>query len=514
MRVLRQPSNCAGLLLLVLAMTQQVEATPASDNEWEVLWVEKSYNVFQHAKRREYCPQDGWSLCPPSVNGGCCPDGFACESAACHATTGGAAPCPNSPGYYSCPITAGPGGCCKLGTVCGSGVCIPPPDGPAVSCPADSFACPASLGGGCCRTGQNCGHGICFYATPKTDQVTEGVTTTDSRGRETVTVVTRTTTYTEGPITTGSSSLGATTIPQFFPSTVSKIEAQETDDSSSGATGLSSGALGGIVAGVIVLLVSIIGAATFIILRLKRAERAAKAAEAAAESKRESSNSRSRSHKPGFGQPSVSEIDTVTDIDSQQFPIMGHSPRPRTRTLSSVAGGASRSTPNFTISGTSSPPPLGIFNYVPSEFSDGRQSSLDSYGQRDNNNNSRVSHRISADADQYLQYGHSRHPSETSELEGPHGTSELETLDAEAEARRRSGSATRAGIKPQARWSGDSSGPARGRGDSNAPAASLDTVNEIHELHGHYGPPDAVSGQTAARLDKGHSSSSGNDYYD
>jgi hypothetical protein len=349
-----------------------------------------------------------------------------------------------------------------------------------------------------------CGSGICYDTTPRTEQVTTRITTTDSRGHTTVTVATGTTVLIDGP-NTSATDAGAAVIQQFVPSTVSKQPAIHTNDSGGGGGGggLSSGALGGIVAGVIVLLVAIVVAATFIVMRLKKAEKAAtKAAEIAAESRHES-NSQPRSHKPGFGQPSVSEIGSTTDIDpSNQFPIMRPSPRPRT--LSNPSLSNDRSTPNFATSGTSSPPPIwgAPFNYAPSEGSDGCQS-IDSYALRDNNI-SRQSQRISMDS-HAPPYGHSRHPSDTSELEGPHGVSELDTYgNAEAESRRRSNSAPRP-VKANVRRTSD---PSRNRGDSNAAAGSLGTVNEIHELHGHYGPIDAVTGQTAERLNRGPSSSS------
>ncbi|KAI0395671.1 hypothetical protein F5Y17DRAFT_182885 [Xylariaceae sp. FL0594] len=333
-----------------------------------------------------------------------------------------------------------------------------------------------------------CGVGICHSTSPRTELVTAVMTTTDSRGHTTVTVATSTTILVDGPNTSSTAS-GVSAVAQFVPSTVSKLPAIHTSDGGSGG-GLSSGALGGIVAGVIVLLVAVIAAAVLIVMRLKNAERAAKAAEVAAESRHESSNGRSRSRKTGFGQPSVSEIDSATDIDpSHQFPIMR--PSPRTLTLSTPSLSNDRSTPNFLNSGTSSPPIWGVpfsSNYVPSEASDGRQSSLDSYAHRDFNNVSRLSERVSLDSHgptPTAAYGHSRQPSDTSELEGPHGVSELETYD---ESRRRSNSATRP-AKAHVRLTSD---PSRNRGDSNAAAVvagSLGTVNEMHELHGHYGPP-------------------------
>lgn len=113
MRTFRQCSNCVGLLMLALTMTQRVESTAADSGEWEVLWIEKSVNVLKHVKRKEVCAVADWSLCPASVGGGCCPGGFACDTASCHATTGGSTTCNGHVGYYSCPLTAGPGKFCK-----------------------------------------------------------------------------------------------------------------------------------------------------------------------------------------------------------------------------------------------------------------------------------------------------------------------------------------------------------------------------------------------------------------
>ncbi|KAI3323957.1 hypothetical protein HD806DRAFT_79379 [Xylariaceae sp. AK1471] len=375
-----------------------------------------------------------------------------------------------------------------------------------MSCPASYSNCPVSLGGGCCKNGMACGSGIC-YDTPKTLPVSETKTTTDSRGHATITVVTSMAVITEGLDPT-SGSAAPSKITQLIPSTVAKMDSIQTNESGGGHGGLSSGALGGIVAGVIVILVVIVVAATFIVLRLKKAEKAAKLAEAVAESKRGSSNSPPRSHKAGFGQPSVSEITTATDVDPvNQFPIMRPSPDSRSRSATVVTGERSPShTPNFTNSGASSPPIWGMpFNYVPSEGSDGRQSSLDSYPHHDNSNsNSRMSQRVSVDS--YGLHGHSRQTSDTSELEEQHGVSELDTAEKnEAESRRRSNSATRP-VKGHVRRNSDLSVQSRSRGDSNAATGALGTVSEIYELHGHYGPLHTASGQTAARLGRGPSS--------
>ncbi|KAI0450403.1 hypothetical protein F5B21DRAFT_438163 [Xylaria acuta] len=393
--------------------------------------------------------------------------------------------------------------CCPVGFVCNdSGGCVAPPgESMSQSCQPNWFGCAASLGGGCCRDGWVCGTGVCYNTTPKTLPVSETKTTTDSRGRTTTTVVTSLTVITDLP-NTSSGSPTVVEIPQLIPSTVAKVDAIQTSDSSGGGGGLSSGALGGIVTGAIVILVAIVVAAVFIVLRLKKAERAARDAEKAAESRRES-GSEPRSQKSGFGQPTVSEIDSTTDVDPlHRFPIMLPSPHMRSRSATSVTADSSPSrTPNFTTSSTSSPPLWDTsFNYPASVASDGRQSSLDSYPRHDNGA-VRMSQTVSIDTQ--APYGHSRQPSDTSELEGPHGVSEIYTTENnEAESRRRSNSITRPG-KAHSRRNSDVSGQNRARGDSNAAAGALGTVNEILELHGHYGPPHTAAGQTATSPDRG-----------
>ncbi|KAI0537721.1 hypothetical protein GGR58DRAFT_513596 [Xylaria digitata] len=376
--------------------------------------------------------------------------------------------------------------CCPVGFICNDHEGCDPPPGVSVprSCPASFFGCPVSLGGGCCRSGFECGSGICYDGTPKTGTISETKTTTDSKGHTTITVVTGTTTYTDGPNTSTGSPV-VSEVPQLIPSTVAKISAVQTSDSNEGHGGLSSGALGGIVTGVIVILVAVVVAATFIVLRLKKAERAARDAEKAAESRRGSSNSPPRSNKSAFGQTTISEIDSTTDIDPfHRFPIMLPSTHGRSRSATSVTADSLLSnTPNFIHSDTSSPPLWSTpFNYPPSEASD-------------DNIPVRMSQRMSMDSQGT--YRHGRHPSDTSELEEQHGKSELE-----AETPRRSDSITRP--KMHVRRNSDMSGQNRIRADSNSGA--LDTVNEIHELHGHYGPPHTAAGQTAATSDRGRSS--------
>lgn len=375
------------------------------------------------------------------------------------------------------------GNCCPVGKICNdSDGCEDPPDvSIAQSCPAGWIGCPASLRGGCCRSGQLCGIGVCYDGTPHTFQVSETKTTTDSKGHTTTTVVTSLSVITEGPL---SSSPAAAIIPQLVPSTVAKLDALQTNDSDDGGSGgLSSGALGGIITGVIVLLIAIVVAAVFIVLRLKKAERAAKDAEkAAVESKHDSSNSQSRSHKSGSAQVTISEIGSNAETyQSYGSRYMSLSPRSR-----SASAGSAPNTVNLIHSDTSSLPSswTKIFHYTPSEASD-------------DNAPTRMSQRVSVDS-QAGTCRHGRQPSDVSELEGIPSKAELEASEsAQADAQRQPNNITQS-TRP--RRNSDLSNQNRARSDSNT--RTLRTVDEIVELHGHYGSPDKLAGQTIASLSR------------
>ncbi|KAJ3560646.1 hypothetical protein NPX13_g9235 [Xylaria arbuscula] len=466
----RWPDNVG--ILAVTMLAQVASAYLEDDGEWEVHWVDKNPNPFRHAKRKSVCQLDGWLLCPSSVGGGCCPPNFECGTASCYATTSGPTSCHGKTGYYNCPLTLG-GNCCPVGLICNdSDGCENPPGVTTTqSCPASWVGCPASLGGGCCRSGQLCGQGVCYDGTPQTFQVSETKTTTDSKGHTTTTVVTSMSVITDGP---PSSSPVVVGVPQFVPSTVAKVDALQTNESGGGGTGgLSSGALGGIITGVIFLFIAVVVAATFIVLRLRRAE---KAADKAAESRRESEISQSRSHKPGFGQPTISEIDSTADTDPlRRTPNMLWSPRSR-----STSAGSPHSPFNVLYSDTSSK----LFGrFTPSITSD-------------DNGPPRRSQRGSVDSQGT--YRHTRQGSGVSELEGSPGKAELEASDgAQAGAQEHSNSITQ---PSRARTSSDPSSRNRARGDSNTRA--LDTVTEFAELHGYYGNTNTVAGQTNAILSR------------
>lgn len=53
-------------------------------------------------RRAEGVCATGLYLCPSSLNGGCCEDGYECASESCFATTRGAVTCGGHEGWYGC----------------------------------------------------------------------------------------------------------------------------------------------------------------------------------------------------------------------------------------------------------------------------------------------------------------------------------------------------------------------------------------------------------------------------
>ncbi|KAI8958881.1 hypothetical protein F5Y11DRAFT_26461 [Daldinia sp. FL1419] len=477
------------------------------DNRYQIHQLGKNHNLLRHPKREASCQQSGYTLCPASVNGGCCPEHYACAVSSCYATTAGPTSACGRSGYYNCPFTAGPGACCPVGWLCGSDVddCKPPAgESYTLSCPVSWFGCASSLGYGCCPDGMVCGKTTCYGTSLKTLPVSETITTTNAKGDTITTVVTSSSVISPGPDPSDTSSAAAAGVVKLIPSTVSKLPAIETSNSGSGngGDGLSQAQIGGIVGGAIGLLGIIIVIAAIILWRLKRAEKAAKAA---TKSRHGNSNGEPRSQKTGYGQFSISEVDG-TDVDSI---VRAQNAHFRARSDSSTVGDQSRSeTPNYYGSNASTTPPTwpGYFAQAPrSEASDGRQSSLDSYGAR---HDTGFFPRASVDSE--ASRTHARQRSNTSELDGSigaHGVSELDSPDALEAARRRSNSSSRPPPKVQVRRSSDPSGNSRGtRGEGATPTtAHLGTLAEISELHGYYGSPSLAVGQTAAKLNKKNS---------
>lgn len=392
------------------------------------------------------------------------------------------------------------GFCCPVGFICKQD-CVPASDGeiPAsFACPASYFGCPSTLGGGCCPDGMACGSATCYDTHPQTFTVSGPATTTNSRGDKITTTTTETTIITPGPETSTAAAASLIGVPKLIPSTVSKMPAIETGNSSSGDGGLTQAQIGGIVGGAIGLLAIIIIVAAVIMWQLKQTERYAREAE----SRRETSSGQPRSQKSGFGQPSISEVDG-TDVDSI---VRARATHNRTRSDSTTAGSR---TPDLWGSNASTTPPTWVgwsTRPLASNASDGRQSSMDSYGAH--HDNAAYPPRPSVESQGSRKPAHTRQWSDASELDGSaisaHGVSELDALDASDAARRRSNSSTRPPMA-QMRRTSDPSGKARAEGGAVA-ATPLGPLAEVNELHGYYGAPDLAVGQTAARLNHKNSS--------
>ncbi|KAI0384698.1 hypothetical protein F5Y04DRAFT_219629 [Hypomontagnella monticulosa] len=487
--------RCIGILVLGVLIQSTIAV---NDDGYKIHTLEKNYNLLRHPKRDPSCQQSGYSLCPASANGGCCPDGYGCAESYCTATTAGPTSACGKLNWYACPISAGPGSCCPVGFICGTDCYPASGDAASFACPTSHFGCPSSLGGGCCPDGLACGSATCYDTHPQTTTVTGLATTTNSQGDKITTATTETTVITPGP-GTSTAVAGLVGVPKLIPSTVSKMPAIETGNSNDGGGGLSQAAIGGIVGGAIGLLAIIIIIAAVIIWRLKRTERYAREA---AESRRNASSSEPRSQKSGFGQPCVSEVDG-TDVDSVMRARATHN---RNRSDSTTAGSR---TPDLWGSNASTTPPTWVgwsTRPPPSNASDGQRPSMESYGGGRYDNNIPYPPRPSVESQAPQKPMHTRQHSDVpSELDGStvgaHGISELDNPEASEAARRRSNSATR----PPLRRTSDPSGKSRGD-NGQVTATALGPLPEVSELHGHYGPADLACGQTAAKLNHKNSS--------
>lgn len=355
-------------------------------------------------------------------------------------------------------------------------------------CPPNYFQCPSSLQFGCCTNGMACGVNNCYSTNPSTAVVSVPQVTTDSDGHTVTSQILVTTTISPTSATATGGQPGA--VPKVVATTMSKIPAISTgQSSSSNSTGLSTAALGGIIAGVVVVLLAVILAAFIIVRRLRRTEKAVEA------SKRGSSNgqqttSSQNSHKPGLA-PTVTEVDI--DPLSQSSPSLRPS-HYRGGSDSSVTGRYSSPARSPPLSdGRSTPPAAWPGRYKPvfnGDYEGARHPSMESMGGQYG------TQRVSYDSQATYRPGRWSNASEVSgSADGAHGTSELDGI--ETTGRRRSSGTTRpAGSRRQ---STDSA--YRGRSESAAAGtlAPLEAVNETAELHGYYGPQDQQVGQTAAR---------------
>ncbi|KAB5585516.1 hypothetical protein GE09DRAFT_1048624 [Coniochaeta sp. 2T2.1] len=548
--------RCSPCVVLLLSAVLGREATATHVGKRHVDLVHKveklEARVTAYPKKRDasICPSS-YNLCPASMNGGCCPPRYGCETDACYATTAGTQTACDMTGYYNCGASAG-GGCCPEGYICGADSCTPPAGVSSVltSCPASYYLCPASMNYGCCKTGLGCATNACYVTTPSTTTFTLTATTTNAAGATVTTTRTATTIRTP----TAPASVPITSDPaavaKFIPTSVAKVAATSSPDSGSGGGGgLSKGALGGIIAGAIVILLVVVAAAFLVIRRLNRVADVVETAKAS------SSEDRSQSTQPRrpmaqYGHPSPSEVDG-----------MGYDPLMMTSTPGDSTAGTPHTlvVPGRNRSDSDSQPAVTPYNNVSAPPSDGpRHPSMDSnpagagyfdIPTRVHNVPGRMRNSVDSQGNvqtyplsQTTPHHHGRQWSNASELsagssDGQHGVGsplipaeldiaggfipELPSADAISPGdgggggRRHSGSSTttvggatspRPSLSNQRRHSASST---IGQGGLPSPAMMgnqpLDPVSESSEImHGHYGPRNGQVGQTAAGLDIEH----------
>lgn len=100
-------SSCA-VLLLCAVLGREVGASHAKRRDRDTIHrLEKAHVTAAPGKRdADLCPAD-YNLCPASLNGGCCPQRYGCETDSCYATTAGYASACGQVGYFACGADVG-----------------------------------------------------------------------------------------------------------------------------------------------------------------------------------------------------------------------------------------------------------------------------------------------------------------------------------------------------------------------------------------------------------------------
>lgn len=428
--------SCAPCAFLLLSAVFPRDAAAMFQGDGRREFVHKIYKVkviedflsedTQLKKRaKDQCPTS-YSLCPSSLGGDCCPDGYACAKKSCYATTAAVSTCAGSTGYYACPLSLG-GGCCQQGLVCGTSGCNKPAGATySQTCPTGYYLCPASASYGCCQSGMGCGISVCYNTSPSTSVI---VIATVTDGSATTITSTTIVTPTEGSADSSATDAGAAA--KVFPSTYEKAAATEgnsNNSTSDGKSGLTSGELGGIIGGAVALLLIVLAASFFIVKSLKRTERVV-------QSHRETtsgSGTRQTTEKKSTTDVSIVRIKpTPSEVDAMDYdPLMMSSslasPRrsnqqPQTVTGRSRSGSDALSQP----SGYSSSAAAARWN-TPSVDSDGGDSIARGYFELPprvhNHPGGRNPVRTSQDSSQYsyrhAYQDHGRQYSNASELSG------------------------------------------------------------------------------------------------
>ncbi|EJT71153.1 hypothetical protein GGTG_10413 [Gaeumannomyces tritici R3-111a-1] len=550
-------SALAAAAVLGALLPCAVDATLLRRERDMVHRIEKTHvtEVKELHKRALQCPV-GNRMCPESVGGACCPDSYACAKDHCFATTAGSGVVCGKQGYYACPASLA--GCCPQGYICQSAGCGIPAGATLATlpCPTDMISCPANLGGGCCRTGMGCGLNMCTSTDPKTFTFTKTETITENSRPTTKTTTVTTTSIPPEP--TGLPD-GTTNLPKLFVTQLDKIQPSEVPTGDSG--GLTTAQIGGIAGGVGGLLVAVLVATFLIIRRLKKTQQAVDESRRGSSAATRTNRSHKHMTQSSFGggiagypKPTPSQIDAMEydDLLQSNASTALQTPMQSTGAPASTIGGrvsseitpSSRPTPNPDGRHTSDyfDMPEAIRNGTSNPrhsvgMSTNFRSSIDSQGtavaaemmgslgppapltaaaiaqnqrlqqqqdrSRRHHSNSSVSvqswgsHELTSDSG----LGSAGLPAElvgqgshASELPVEQTSSELAGSSVPPQVRRRStGDGTTSPgpvTRPPATY------------QRAAATGNLDVVNEsAAEMHGYYGPPDAMSGQTHVPTD-------------
>ncbi|ROW06608.1 hypothetical protein VMCG_04269 [Cytospora schulzeri] len=305
-------------------------------------------------RAKDQCPTS-YSLCPSSLGGDCCPDGYACAKESCYATTAAGEDAARKVREITHATLRKETLAIALdeistnvkvtrpGLVCGAARACNNAAGATYSqtCPTGYYLCPASANYGCCQSGMGCGVSACYSTSPSTSVIVIATTTDGS-----ATTITSTTVVTPTGGSSDSAATDAGAAAKVFPSTYAKAAATESSDNdSSGSSdkgGLTTGEVGGIIGGAVALLLIVLAASFYIVKHLRRTERAV-------QSQRETtsgSGTRQTTDKKSATQVSVARVQpTPSEVDAMDYDPLMMSP--------SVASPRGSNQPPRTVNGRS-----------------------------------------------------------------------------------------------------------------------------------------------------------------
>ncbi|KAF4983985.1 hypothetical protein FZEAL_739 [Fusarium zealandicum] len=414
------------------------------------------------------------------------------------------------------------GGCCPDGYLCQTADnCVPPSGSPyTYGCPNSQHLCPASLSYGCCPNSMACGVNQCYSTEPVTVTTTMVITTTEDGARttyRTTTITVETPTEPSAfPTVDSGDDDGVQAVFKYFPSAIPKVSPTSTaSDDGNGKGGLSTGALAGIVAGSLAFLVIVLVAAFIIIRHLNKVVAAVSSSKVSDKSNKSNTRPPAKDFKTAD-----SEVDQLS-ANPLIVPARPVNPGPDSAATSpfGLASGD--------LSSNDPTPGADGYHAVSGSAGTSRHASFDALGTSDDYFNvaptgqprfSQMSRFTGStvnrsSTDSHGAYTHVRHWSNASEgSDGTSGVIQSPTAELEAtplvpelpsspssvafpreERRRSSGSVASVATRPPMANQRLGSGQ-RVRSDS-ASQSALSIVSE--EIHGFHGPRDHLVGQTA-----------------